>query len=199
MNTSSLTRTLTAAIAIAALPAFAQQLPPPPVPSPPPTPPTLPLDASEKAFWDQESRLVKQLRLMELHAAIAEAQRKVDGENTSNTGGSWGRDAVNLPTLAPPLIRPGSTPPDSAQMLDFLPPPPPHPLRRSTGLVDVVSIWGLDGEHTADVLSNGMRVSVREGDALPDGWKVESIRRTGIVIAKGRQRETLVVASALGD
>jgi len=196
MNMNPLSRAVLAVFAALALPAFAQQMPPPPVPSAPPAPSTLALDASEKAFWENESRLVKQLRLMDLHAQIADAQRKIDGEGSSRSGGG---DAVNIrPPLAAPLIRPGSTLPGSESELDFGPPPPVQ-APRSTGPFDVVGIWGIEGDHTADVLNNGMRVSVREGDALPDGWKVQSIRRTGIVITKGNRRETLVVAAALGD
>jgi len=198
MNMNTLSRVVMAALATASLPAFAQQMPPPPIPSEPPAPATLPLESSEKSFWDQEGRLVRQLRLLELHAHIADAQRKIDGEGTRSSG--FGGDAVNArPPLAPPLLRPGSTTPGSEPMLDILPSPPPPPARRSTGSFDVVGIWGIEGDHTADVLNNGMRVSVREGDALPDGWKVQSIRRTGMVITKGNQRETLVVAAALGD
>jgi len=198
MNMPPFPRVALLALATSCVPAFAfaQQMPPPPVPTAPPAPSAPALDASEKSFWDNESLLVKQLRLMDLRAQIAEARRKVDGEGSRRSGGG---DAVNIhPPLAAPLIRPGSTLPGSESEFDFATPPPVRAPRPS-GTFDVVGIWGIEGDHTADVLNNGMRVSVREGDALPEGWKVQSIRRTGIVITKGQQRETLVVAAALGD
>jgi len=184
-----------AVLAVANIPALAQQMPPPPTPSDPPVLNNLQLDSGERQFWENESRLVRQLRLMKLQAEIAEAQRDIEGQGVRQAGHL---DAVNHPPMAPPLIRPGSTMGDA--MLDVTPPPPPPPRpRRNTGALDVVSIWGLDGDHTADVVSNGMRIAVREGDPLPQGWKVEAIRRTGIVITRGKEQKTLVVAEAIGD
>lgn len=157
--------------------------PPPPTPSAPAGPSVKPLTGDEASYLQQEAELVRRLRLADLRAQIAEQERRITGES----GGSASVDSVNLPAIPPPLTRPGSGP--AIPVMPMPTAPAPQPAKPFT----VVSIWGVEGSYVADILAGGMRVSVQKGDALPSGWRVHEVLRTGIIITKGRKRETLVV------
>lgn len=147
-----------------------------------------PLTAEQQAFLTQEAALVRRLRLLDLQAAVAEKEKKLRGDDAPSGAGS--STSVDLPPIPPPIQRPGSVSspvPQNAPMT--MPSPPTAPPAFA-----VASVWGVDGRYVADLLvSGGMRVSVREGDALPSGWRVSKVLRTGVIITKGKERNTLMV------
>lgn len=154
----------------------------------PPAPTVRQLTAADASYAAQEEVLVKKLRLLELQVQVAEQEKKLNGGAAEGTP----VDSVNLPMIPPPISRPGSVPAPAsgpAAALPALPDltAPPAPLFR------VVSVWGFEGAYVADILAGGMRVSVRRGDSLPSGWRVHEVLRTGVVIAKGKKRDTLMV------
>lgn len=159
-------------------------MPPPPTPTQVPKPVVRPLTAEEQQFLTDEARMVRELRLLTLQAQIAEQQRRIEGQ-----GGA--ADSASAPSLPPPqgIVRPGSIPRQPA----VAPPPVAAPPAASTPTFQVVSVWGTDGNLIAEIAANGMRVPVRKGDKMPSGWTVLEVRRTGIVIGKGKARETLMV------
>jgi type IV pilus biogenesis protein PilP len=155
-----------------------------------PAPPAAPLRVrpmtdAEAAYAAKEGELVRKLRLLELQAKVAEQERKLLAPGA--IAGAPGLDAVNaLPAIPQPVMRQGSLPAAPA-MADA-------PVKaRPEKAFSVASIWGVEGNYFADLMAGGMRISVRKGDALPKGWRVYEVLRTGIVIEKGKERQTIQV------
>lgn len=148
-----------------------------------------PVSASDADYMAQESALVRKLRLLELQARVAEQERKISGADAP------GADAVqSLPPLPMPIMRPGSVQQGGAEAQKAMPELPALPAPpESNELFSVASVWGVEGNYYADLLTNGVRISVRKGDSLPQGWSVVEVLRTGIVIEKGKKRKTMQV------
>lgn len=182
------------ALALAAPVALAQTMPAPPTPSAPPKPVVRSLTPEEADYMQREAVLVRQLRLMDLQAQIADAARKISG---SDGAAKVVVDAAALPVLPPAsILRAGSTPvtaPAPAATADAA--AQRLPKVAAVPLFQVVSIWGTEGNYAADIMSNGLRVPVRKGDRLPSGWTVVEVLRTGVVIANGSKRQTLLIGS----
>lgn len=179
------------ALALIAPAALAQTMPAPPVPSAPPKPVVRTLSADEADYMQREAVLVRQLRLMDLQAQIADAARKIAGND-----GKVAADAAGLPALPPlpppAILRAGSSAPAmpaTGAQADA----PKLPKVAAAPQFQVVSIWGTEGNYAADLMSNGLRVPVRKGDRLPSGWVVVEVLRTGVVIASGSKRQTLLI------
>lgn len=146
-----------------------------------------PMTEAEAAYAKAEGDLVRQLRLLELRAKVAEQERKLAAPGA--VAGAPGLDAVNaLPAIPPPIMRPGSLPASPAAA-------PAAVKAKPASAFSVASIWGVEGNYFADLIAGGMRISVRKGDALPKGWRVLEVLRTGIVIEKGKERQTIQVGS----
>lgn len=65
------------------------------------------------------------------------------------------------------------------------------------GLPSLRSIEGVNGSMYATLThSDGGSVTVEKGETLPGGWVVESIQPRGVTLAKGRERERLILRSA---
>lgn len=126
-----------------------------------------PLTAAEEEYLYEEASLKRRIRLLELQAKATELQRKIDGEPLAQAG-----DSVNVAALP---INPQQS------VLDI---PPPQPFR-------LVSVWGVGEDLNADLLTNGVRISVRKGDPLPEGWVVTGVGRNSIQVKRGRN--TMVV------
>lgn len=176
---------------------WAQSAPAPaatPSASPNPAPSVRPLASGDAEFLQQQSELVRQLRLLTLQTQVAEQQKKLRDANAPETGGAapaTGGDSVNLPPIS--VLRPGSVP-SSATPLPAMPNLPPVAAPAPSSGLSVASVWGVDGSYVADMLApGGLRVSVRQGDALPGGWRVAKVLRTGVIVEKGRNRQTLMV------
>lgn len=129
----------------------------------------LPLQEREIAYQNREAELIREIRLLSLEARAAELRKKIIGDSQPAD------DSVNLP---PPVL-------PMASVLD-LPEEPP---------VRLISVWGTPGALTADVLSNGIRTSVKAGDRLPDGWQVVEVGRNSVLIQRGKKK-TLVKMGA---
>lgn len=126
-----------------------------------------PLSAAEEDYLYEEASLKRRIRLLELQAKAAELERKIDGVAPAPAA-----DSVNVAALP---INPQQS------VLDI---PPPQPFR-------LVSVWGVGEDLNADLLTNGVRISVRKGDPLPEGWMVTGVGRNSIQVKRGRN--TMVV------
>lgn len=157
--------------------AFAQQA------APAGKPTVRPLSEEEQAFLAKESDLLRQIRLAELQAKLAEAQRKQSG----------GDSAAPL-RLDAPLPLPAGAPATAAPRGADAPaaPKPATPAREEPAL-SVASVWGASTALNADVLAGGLRMTVRAGDTLPGGWRVLSVRGNGIEVERGKTRRVLMV------
>lgn len=141
------------------------------------------LSAEEAAYLNEEAALVRKLRLTQLQAQLAEQERKLRGEEAEKP------DSASLPPiLPPPALATGPMQQQLPSPMAEVPPPAQESL-----LFRLVGIWGADGALQADVVSQGMRVTVREGDALPGGWKVARIARTGMLIQRGKSSRLLML------
>lgn len=161
-------------------------MPPPPTPAAPPVPTLRGLSVDEAAHAREEAELVRKLRILDLKAQIADQERKIRGDGA----GPAGADSVSVPIPAA-VMRPGSVD-SSAPMPAPMPMPAAQPARPSQAFL-VASVWGVEGAYTAEILSGGMRFPVRRGDTLPSGWSVVEVLRTGVVISRGKERQTLMV------
>lgn len=146
----------------------------------------MPVSSEDVAYANREAALIRELRLAELEAKIAEAKRKTqEGDAPSLKGGV---DAVTgmLPLGGlPGVVGPASMP------TGVLAPPP---IKRGDALsFTLMSVWGTEGSFLADVATNGLRVTVKPGDSLPGGWVVGNIGRTGMLIKKGKTNKLLRV------
>lgn len=158
--------------------------------TPPPAPPTAPsmpaavsandalrhrgssmLTATERQFADQEAALLRQIRLAQLQAELAELQRKAAGQ--------------------PERAVDSATPPPPPQAL-----PAPTLTTAAPDPFYLVSIWGDAGGLKADFFLNGLRHTVAQGSVLPGGWTVAKVTPAGVVITKGRTSRTLSLGTA---
>lgn len=128
------------------------------------------LTESEKRFAEEEAALLRQIRLAQLQAELAELQRKAAGEPKEP-------DSASAPAPVPAL----PAPPITA--------PPPDPFY-------LVSIWGDTSGLKADFFINGLRHTVQAGSALPGGWRVAKVTSAGVVIQRGRTSRTLQLSTA---
>lgn len=161
---------------------------PPPVPTAPPAVKVPVLSPEEQGYYMQEQALVRQLRLLALQAQIAEQQRKIMGDNA--TGAGPDATGAGFPALPPSII---SRSPQAAAPAQQPQPAPVIPAAEAPMPFRLLSTWGTEGQMAADVYSGGLRVTVRGGDALPGGWVVHRVARTGIIVRKGRAKRTLTV------
>lgn len=60
----------------------------------------------------------------------------------------------------------------------------------------VLSIEGMDGRLTARVVSGGVPMTVRVGDYVNGGWKIDKINTNSVAFARGKHSETVSVGSA---
>lgn len=136
--------------------------------------PKVTLNPRERYFLQREAELVREIRLLELQAKAAELQKQVDaGDNRG------------LP-MAPVM---NSSNGASAGL------PFAEDDKNSRPPFRLISVWGEGSTLTADVIVNGVRMSVRKGDELPDGWLVFSIDRGTMSIRRGAQRLAMKLGS----
>jgi len=122
------------------------------------------LTDSEKEFAKQEEELLRQIRLAQMQLELIEIQKKMR-EDTARPV-----DSVNVALPDSPVI-------DAPQRDPF----------------HLVGVWGDETGLQADLLVNGLRVTVRSGSTLPDGWRVARVTEEGVDIAKGGARRTLMI------
>lgn len=156
--------------------------PPPPalMPATVPAIETVPLSSEEKAYFKREAALVRSLRLLELQAQIATQQRKISGPESK----------AEMPVMedSPTIISRTPIPTSRASVQA------PVKIKTNRDLPFVLmAVWGIEGSYNADLSSRGLRVTVREGDKLPEGWRVSEIARTGILIKRGKSSRTVLV------
>ncbi len=141
-------------------------VPDPPLPQPTRTVKPVRLSPSEVAYQAQEARSLREIRILRMQAEAMELRRKIQEQS-----------AVDQPALPPVEVGP------LASVLD-LPEEPP---------VRLISVWGTAGDLKADVLSNGMRISVKPGDPLPEGWSVAEVTRGSIVVRRGGKQTVVKI------
>lgn len=121
------------------------------------------LTPEERAFERQESALLRSIRLLQLQVEEHELKQSLQAKNEPRTS--------DLSPLAQPSV------------IDLPPQDPFH----------LVSIWGDGGQLQADLFVNGLRVTVRPGSVLPDGWSVAQVSDGGVQIRRGRESRTLTL------
>lgn len=126
------------------------------------------LTPSERSFLNREEYLLRQIRLLELENQAAELSRKLEGPAT----GLPQLDSAALSAVAA-IDEPVNTAP---------------PFR-------LISVWGQGGSYRADVLVNGIRLSVSKGEELGDGWRVVDISRNALQIQRGSERVAMKLGS----
>lgn len=122
------------------------------------------LTLEERNHAQEESRLLREIRLLDLQLDVASRREKLRG------------DSITVQATAAT-----SAPPSSVLSVSK-----PEPFR-------VMTIWGDGTDMRADILVNGKRRSVRHGEAVHDGWNVAEIRPSELDIRKGNQSRTIAV------
>jgi len=151
------------------------------------------LPASEQDYFEQEALLVNQLRLLDLQVEIAERQKRLSegaaaGAAVRAVGGGSDPVVVSRVTM-PDASNAGSASTPAPATVPFAGPP-----RANADLQFIVtSIWGADESLEAQVLSHGLRMTVRAGDALPGGWTITRVARTGLILSKGKATRTVTI------
>lgn len=128
------------------------------------------ISQSDRAFMHEEARLLRETRLLELKAKIADLQQKVNGSSAQVLP----RVDSTVPAAMPLQL--------SSEA--FMPSSNASPFR-------VLAIYGRPGDYAADINSGGIRIAVHVGSGLPDAWRVVHIAPTAVTVAKGKRRETL--------
>lgn len=180
-------------VASLAAPAFAQEagtLPSPaaaqeaaaPAQEPVRHPAVPPVPPAEAAYYEREAALARQKRLLDLEMEILEKERELAGQGASTQSPA--------PANSPTVISRVSAPAPSSAVSAAASRSSARP--NDLGFT-VVSIWGPDDDLRAQILSHGLRLTVREGDELTNGWVVHRVARTGLVISKGRSRRTVMI------
>lgn len=136
----------------------------------------------EQAHVDEESRLMRQIRIARLHAELREA---LGVKDSPHAGGAAAGDS-NAPVV---VSRVAAGAPAVAPVAQ----PVARPVMNADLPFAVTGIWGMENNLTAEIRASGMNVSVRAGDSLPGGWVVDTIARTGILIRKGNATRTVMV------
>lgn len=136
--------------------------------------PRVTLNPRERYFLQREAELVREIRLLELQAKAAELQKLVDAG-----------DSRGLP-MAPEM----STSNASSSGMPFA-----ETGQNTRPPFRLISVWGEGTTLTADVIVNGVRMSVRKGDELPDGWLVLAIERGTMSIRRGSERLAMKLGS----
>lgn len=136
----------------------------------------------ERDYYQREAELAQQKRLLDLQLEIHEREQRLAGVGSSRPAA-----ARPEPTVISRVPADGATSPKPA--------PAARPAAHSSAGLPfrVVSIWGPDDALQAQVYSHGLRITVREGDSLPEGWVVRKVARTGLIIARGRTERTVVI------
>lgn len=145
-------------------------------PSAPAVPP------AEAAYYEREAELARQKRLLDLEMEILERQQKLAGAGGRRTDASGGGGSTVISRASAPS---SSSTGSSSRVAT------PRP-NSDLGFT-IVSIWGPDEALQAQILSHGLRLTVRQGDTLTNGWVVDRVARTGLVITKGRARRTVMI------
>lgn len=148
--------------------------------------PTVPaVTSQEREYYEREAALAQQKRLLDLQLEIHERQQKLAGVGSSSSA-----PARPAPTVISRVPADGASSSSAAART----PAAGRSAHSSAGLpFNVVSIWGPDDALQAQVYSHGLRMTVREGDSLPEGWVVRKVARTGLIIARGRTERTVVI------
>ncbi len=141
------------------------------------------IPSEDAAFFLSEASLQRQLQILKLKTQIADLKKKL--------ASSEGDSSQILPAapiaIAPPPMGSGGQRGAGSAVISSLAIPEsgaPQPL-------SVVSVMGIAGEYRAELVDHGVHMSVQEGNVLTDGWHVDRITPTAVVLRKGRQHKTV--------
>lgn len=143
----------------------------PPAPAPAGRSAGAKVSEAEAAFYREEASIAREIRLLELKVQRAEMASKL-------TALTAPPEALTPPALAALPI--AATVAAAADELVNRPPP-----------FRLISVWGQPLSLNADVMVNGVRVSIKAGEVLPDNWTVSAITRDALHLARGRDKFTM--------
>lgn len=166
----------------------------PSVAAPVPVPETArisPVTPADAAFYSEEARLQRRIRLLTLQVKVDELSRK----SMASTGAPPPPHADAVAVAPAPMIPSPSSDnhfhgggDNTVASLTIPMGPAPSPASAGTRLV---SVMGLGSSLHATVASGGGTRTVSEGATLSDGWVVQAVTPVAITLSKGRRHKTL--------
>jgi len=145
-----------------------------------PQPVIAPLPGPDEAFYSDEAKLQREVRLLQLTEQVAALTKKI--ASASAPAGAQ-TDAAPVAIAPPPAGPQGRVTKVAAVSI-------PEPVPSAPDMV-LVSVIGVGGHYVAVLSDHGARINVHLGDELTDGWEVTSIQPTTVALRRGRAHRTV--------
>lgn len=145
---------------------------------------------SDADFYAQESALERETQLLTLQSKIASLKAKI-AQSADGSG--------SIPPPSVIVAPPASMTPQSGVVSHGTGTSVSIPLGgvpSVTPVLSLSSVLGVDGDYSAVVVDHGVDCTVHEGSVLSDGWQVERIAPSTVVLVRGRHRRILHVTGA---
>lgn len=156
-------------------------------------------DQEERDFVEKQNAMQREILLLQMQAKvleqkakIAEMEKKINGATDASVPPIPGGQLMPPPAGAPVMPMPGviydarnprGTPGPSA--------PPSFDADRETEEFSLLSVYGKEGSLMADIISKGIKISVKPGDKLPGGWVVTTIETGSVMLTHGKKVKTV--------